>query len=85
MSNFNAAINSISTVVENIRESTKRPFQQVAGAESSYQNSGGRGHGCGNQGGNGGHGGMVAEDKAAEDVESLGLNPSLYDGISNIK
>jgi hypothetical protein len=44
MSNFDATVDSISTVVENIRESSKRPFQQVSGAESSYPDTG-RGQG----------------------------------------
>jgi hypothetical protein len=34
MSNFDAAVDSITTVVENMRESFKRPFQQVSSVET---------------------------------------------------
>jgi hypothetical protein len=46
MSNFDAAVDNITTVVENIRESFKRPFQQVSSVETdppdrSYSGQGG--------------------------------------------
>jgi hypothetical protein len=57
MSNFDAAVDSITTVVENIRESSKRPFQQISSAGTDQQD-GGRGRGRGNnRGGRGGRGG----------------------------
>ena len=67
MSDFDAAVDSITTVVENIRESLKRPFQQISGLESGASASasdggrvrGGRGFrgGRGGRGGHGAHGG----------------------------
>jgi hypothetical protein len=59
MSNFDAAVDSISTVVENIRESFKRPFQQISSAETGPPSEhGGRGRrGRGQHGGRGGRGG----------------------------
>jgi hypothetical protein len=65
MSDFDAAVDSITTVVENIRESLKPPFQQIYGLESGASASdGGRGRGGrvfrggrGGRGGCGGHGG----------------------------
>jgi hypothetical protein len=34
MSNFDATVDSIITVVENIKDSLKRPFQQISSAET---------------------------------------------------
>jgi hypothetical protein len=62
LSNFDAAVDSITTVVENTRESSKRPFHQISGLESGQHahaggcGRGGRGH-RGGRGGRGGHGG----------------------------
>jgi hypothetical protein len=44
MANFDAAVNSITTVVENIRESSKRPVHQISSAKSGHPDSG-RGRG----------------------------------------
>jgi hypothetical protein len=44
MANFDAAVDSISTVVENIRESFQRPFQQILGAATGSPDGG---RGCG--------------------------------------
>jgi hypothetical protein len=68
MSNFDATIDSITTVVENIKDSLKRPFQQLSSAETgrttggqgrgtSGRNSLRGGHGaCSRHSGQGGHG-----------------------------
>jgi hypothetical protein len=57
MSNFDAAVDSISTVVENIREFSKRPFQQISSTETGQSYGGGRGRGGRGRGGR--HGGRV--------------------------
>jgi hypothetical protein len=50
MMNFDSTVDSITTVVENIRDSFKRPFQQVSSAETG-QTPAGRGRGGGYRGG----------------------------------
>jgi hypothetical protein len=52
MNDFDATVDAITTAVENIRESTKRPFQQISSAESG-QPGGGRGR-TSSRGGRGG-------------------------------
>jgi hypothetical protein len=66
MANFDAPVDSISTVIENIKDSLKHPFQQVSSTETTPsgphagRGRGGR-HSCDGCGGHGGRGGCGSQ------------------------
>jgi hypothetical protein len=86
MSNFDASVDSISMVIENICETFKQPFSQVSSATSGQPDDG---RGRGNRGGNGGHGGQGGRGLEAVDMVvtlvNHGLNQSRPDGTSNMR